>query len=163
MLCRNQPLIKGYPPIVIQYADFMSSIFCKIIDGDLPSRMVWEDDKCVAILDIRPLAPGHVLVIPRVETDQWTDLAPDLASHLMTVAHSIGRAQMRVFSPARIGMVIAGFEVPHAHMHVVPVNSMSDLDFELVNPNPDQGELDSHLEQLRESLEDAGYASVCKR
>ena len=141
----------------------MSSIFCKIIDGDLPSRMVWEDEQCVAILDIRPLADGHVLVIPRVETDHWTDLAPDLATHLMSVAHTIGRAQMRVFSPARIGMVIAGFEVPHAHVHVVPVNSMADLDFELVNPNPDQAELDEHLTALRAALSDAGYSSVSKR
>lgn len=125
--------------------------------------MLWEDDQCVAILDIRPLAEGHVLVIPRVETDQWTDLAPDVVTHLMTVAHSIGRAQMRVFSPERIGMVIAGFEVPHAHVHVVPVNSMSDLDFELVNPNPDQAELDQQLEALRAALTDAGYSSVCKR
>ena len=141
----------------------MSSIFSKIIDGELPSRMLWEDKECVAILDIRPLASGHVLVIPRVETDQWTDLSPDTAAHLMKVAHSIGRAQMRVFAPERIGLVIAGFEVPHAHLHVVPVNAMSDLDFALVNPNPDQGELDEQLEALRSALEDAGYSSVSRR
>ena len=117
----------------------------------------------MAILDIRPLASGHVLVIPRVETDQWTDLSPDTAAHLMKVAHSIGRAQMRVFAPERIGLVIAGFEVPHAHLHVVPVNAMSDLDFALVNPNPDQGELDEQLEALRSALEDAGYSSVSRR
>ncbi len=125
--------------------------------------MLWEDDDCVAFLDVRPLAPGHVLVVPRQETDQWTDLGPKLAGHLTEVGHAIGRAQMTVFTPARIGLVIAGFEVPHAHMHVVPINGMGDLDFALANGNPDQGELDSQLEQLRAALRDAGHSTVSNR
>ena len=125
--------------------------------------MLWEDDDCVAFLDVRPLAPGHVLVVPRQETDQWTDLGPKLAGHLTEVGHDIGRAQMTVFTPARIGLVIAGFEVPHAHMHVVPINGMGDLDFALANGNPDQGELDSQLEQLRAALRDAGHSTVSNR
>ena len=120
-------------------------------------------DSCVAFLDVRPLAPGHVLVVPRQETDQWTDLGPKLAGHLTEVGHAIGRAQMTVFTPARIGLVIAGFEVPHAHMHVVPINGMGDLDFALANGNPDQGELDSQLEQLRAALRDAGHSTVSNR
>ncbi len=125
--------------------------------------MLWEDDQCVAILDIRPLAPGHVLVIPRTETDQWTDLSPDLCAHLTRVAHTIGRAQMQVFAPSRIGLVIAGFEVPHAHIHVVPVNGMADLDFGLVNANPEPDELDSQLKALRTELESAGHSSTARR
>ena len=125
--------------------------------------MLWEDDDCVAFLDVRPLAPGHVLVVPRQETDQWTDLGPKLAGHLTEVGHAIGRAQMTVFTPARIGLAIAGFEVPHAHMHVVPINGMGDLDFALANGNPDQGELDSQLEQLRAALRDAGHSTVSNR
>lgn len=125
--------------------------------------MLWEDDDCVAFLDVRPLASGHVLVVPRQETDQWTDLGPKLAGHLTEVGHAIGRAQMTVFTPARIGLVIAGFEVPHAHMHVVPINGMGDLDFALANGNPDQGELDSQLEQLRAALRDAGHSTVSNR
>ncbi len=125
--------------------------------------MLWEDDECVAFLDVRPLAPGHVLVVPRQETDQWTDLGPGLVAHLTSVAHSIGRAQMSVFSPARIGMVVAGFEVPHAHIHVVPINHMGDLDFTLANANPDQSELDVQLEQLRTALTEAGHSSVSSR
>ena len=125
--------------------------------------MLWEDDDCVAFLDVRPLAPGHVLVVPRQEMDQWTDLGPKLAGHLTEVGHAIGRAQMTVFTPARIGLVIAGFEVPHAHMHVVPINGMGDLDFALANGNPDQGELDSQLEQLRAALRDAGHSTVSNR
>ncbi len=141
----------------------MASIFSRIIDGNIPSRMVWEDEACVAFLDVRPLAPGHVLVVPRLETDQWTDLGPGLAAHMTEVGHAIGRAQMTVFAPARIGMVIAGFEVPHAHMHIVPINGMRDLDFALANGNPDQGELDMHLEQLRSALTNAGHSSVSSR
>lgn len=141
----------------------MASIFSRIIDGDIPSRMIWEDEECVAFLDVRPLAPGHVLVVPRQETDLWTDLGPALAAHMTEVGHAIGRAQMTVFEPARIGMVIAGFEVPHAHMHIVPINGMGDLDFALANANPDQGELDSHLEQLRSALTEAGHPSVSSR
>ena len=141
----------------------MPSIFSRIIDGDIPSRMLWEDDECVAFLDVRPLAPGHVLVVPRQETDQWTDLSPATTAHLTEVAQKIGRAQMSVFSPARIGLVIAGFEVPHAHVHVVPINGMGDLDFALANPNPDQGELDQWLAALRTTLNEAGHSSVSSR
>ncbi len=125
--------------------------------------MLWEDDDCVAFLDVRPLAPGHVLVVPRLETDQWTDLGPALAGHLTEVAHAIGRAQMAAFSPARIGLVIAGFEVPHAHLHVVPINGMANLDFANANPNPDQGELDEQLAALRDALTNAGHYSVSSR
>ena len=122
--------------MVAAYDVAMASIFTKIINGDIPSRMVWEDEECVAFLDVRPLAPGHVLVVPRQETDQWTDLGPAQAAHLTEVAHAIGRAQMVAFSPARIGLLIAGFEVPHAHMHVVPINNMSNLCLLYTSPSP---------------------------
>ncbi|MGI9605640.1 MAG: HIT family protein [Acidimicrobiales bacterium] len=135
----------------------MASIFSRIIDGEIPSRMVWTDDVCVAFLDVRPLAPGHVLVVPREETDQWTDLARGTAGHLMEVGHAIGRAQRAVFSPARIGLMIAGFEVPHTHLHVVPMNSMAQLDFSNADPTPDQSSLDDHLERLCAALTDAGH------
>ena len=125
--------------------------------------MLWEDDDCVAFLDVRPLAPGHVLVVPRQETDQWTDLGPALAGHMTEVGHAIGRAQMKVFSPSRIGLIVAGFEVPHAHLHVVPINTMADLDFSNANPNPIQSELDEHLVELRSALTDAGHYSVSSR
>ncbi|NDH23794.1 MAG: HIT family protein, partial [Actinobacteria bacterium] len=71
----------------------MPSIFTRIIAGEIPARFVWTDDACVAFLDVRPLAHGHVLVVPRVEVDQWTDLDAATAAHLMTVAHRIGQAQ----------------------------------------------------------------------
>lgn len=141
----------------------MASIFSKIIDGQIPSRMLWEDDICVSFLDVRPLAPGHALVVPRQETDLWTDLGATTAAHLTEVAHAIGRAQMATFSPARIGLMIAGFEVPHTHLHVVPMNSMAELDFTLADGNPDQESLDNYLELLRTELDGAGHSAVSRR
>lgn len=141
----------------------MASIFSKIIDGAIPSRMLWEDDVCVSFLDVRPLAPGHALVVPRQECDLWTDLGASSAAHLTEVAHAIGRAQMAVFSPARIGLMIAGFEVPHTHLHVVPMNSMAQLDFTHANPNPDQELLDEYLVSLRSALTDAGHSATASR
>jgi histidine triad (HIT) family protein len=120
----------------------VASIFTRIIDGEIPGRFLWQDDICVAVLDVRPLARGHALVIPRAEVDQWTDLPADTAAHLMTVAHAIGNAQKTLLSPARIGLMIAGFEVPHVHVHVVPMNSMAALDFGQADTNPDQADLD---------------------
>jgi diadenosine tetraphosphate (Ap4A) HIT family hydrolase len=141
----------------------MTGIFSKIIDGQIPSWMLWEDEVCVSFLDVRPLAAGHALVVPREETDLWTDLSAQTAAHLVEIGHSIGRAQMAVFSPARIGLMIAGFEVPHTHVHVVPMRSMADLDFANVNPNPDEAQLDSQLTQLRDALRSTGHSSVSSR
>ena len=130
----------------------MASIFTMIMNGDIPARMLHEDDVCVSFLDVRPLAPGHALVVPRAEIDQWTDLPAETVAHVMSVAHQVGNAQKAVFSPARIGLMIAGFEVPHAHIHVVPMNSMAQLDFANANTSPDTAEMDQHLAQLREAL-----------
>jgi len=128
------------------------TIFTRIIDGEIPSRFVHSDDVCVAFMDVRPLAPGHVLVVPRAEVDQWTDLETDTVAHLMTVAHRVGQAQRDVLSPARIGLMIAGFEVPHVHVHVVPMNDMADLDFRQADPAPDQVEVERIHAALCEAL-----------
>ena len=130
----------------------MPTIFTRIIDGEIPSRFVYSDDVCVAFMDVRPLAPGHVLVVPRAEVDQWTDLETDTVAHLMTVAHRVGQAQRDVLSPARIGLMIAGFEVPHVHVHVVPMNDMADLDFRQADPAPDQVEVERIHAALCEAL-----------
>ena len=131
----------------------MASIFTRIIDGEIPGRFVWKDDVCVAFLDVRPLARGHVLVVPRAEVDQWTDLDADTVTHLTSVAHRIGQAQKALLSPARIGLMIAGFEVPHVHVHVVPMNGMGDLAFAQADVSPDQADLDALREQLAAALE----------
>lgn len=112
----------------------MPSIFTRIIDGELPGHFVWHDDDCVAFLSIAPIREGHTLVVPRVEVDHWLDLDPGLAAHLMTVAQRVGRAQQDVFAPARVGLIIAGMEVPHTHLHVIPIDRESDLHFENARP-----------------------------
>lgn len=107
----------------------MATIFTRIIEGEIPGTFVWRDERAVAFLSINPLAPGHTLVVPVAEVDHWVDLPADLAAHLFDVAHRIARAQQAAFSPARVGLVIAGYEVPHAHLHVVPTEHMGHLDF----------------------------------
>jgi diadenosine tetraphosphate (Ap4A) HIT family hydrolase len=139
----------------------MASIFTRIIDGELPGRFVWSDDHAVAMLDIRPLHAGHVLVIPRAEVDHWIDLEPELNAHLMTIAAHIGRAQVAVVPCARIGLLIAGFEVPHTHLHVIPVDAMGDFDFSRADTDPDPAVLDELTERLRAELRRQGHdASV---
>lgn len=130
----------------------MASIFTRIIDGEIPARMVWSDDVCVAFLDVRPLNRGHVLVVPRVEIDHWVDLDPDVVAHLTGVAQRVAAAQQRVLSPPRVGLMIAGFEVPHVHLHVVPMEGMEHLDFAQADPDPDPDDLDELAERLRAEL-----------
>ena len=122
------------------------------MDGELPADFVWKDDLCVAFLSNRPLRPGHTLVVPRVEIDHWLDLEPELLARLMSTAQAIGRAQMAVFKPARIGMVLVGLEVPHVHFHVVPIRGPRDLDFDNQDPNPDPIMMKKAGESLREKL-----------
>jgi histidine triad (HIT) family protein len=138
----------------------MSTLFTRIIDGELPGRFVWRDDRCVAFLSINPIQPGHTLVVPIAEVDQWTDLPADLAEHLMRVSHVIGQIQMDVFGPARVGLVIAGFEVPHCHVHVIPTRSMADLDFHNAVQDPDPTSLDDAADRLRAALAGAGHAEA---
>lgn len=136
----------------------MASIFTRIIRGELPARFVWQDPQCVAFLSIAPLRPGHTLVVPRQEVDHWLDAEPELASHLMTTAQAIGRAQMAAFHPARVGMVIAGLEVPHLHLHVVPIRDMQDLDFANADTHPDAGVMDEAAEAIRRELKAMGFS-----
>ncbi len=135
----------------------MATIFTKIINGDIPGRFVWADDVCIAMLDVRPLHHGHVLVIPRVEIDHWIDLPSETAAHLMTVAHTVGKAQKEVVGAARIGLMIAGFEVPHTHVHVVPIDGMGDLDFRNAETSPRADRLNAVANELRAALRDAGH------
>jgi histidine triad (HIT) family protein len=137
----------------------MPSIFSRIITGEIPGRLVWDDDICVAMIDIRPLHVGHSLVIPKAEVDHWIDLEAGTAAHLMAVAREIGRAQAAAFPCQRIGMVIAGFEVPHAHLHVVPTDSMADLDFRNADPSVPAAELDQAAAALRQALNDLGHGA----
>lgn len=138
----------------------MATIFTRIIDGELPGRFVWRDEHCVAFLSINPLREGHTLVVPRVEVDHWVDLDPGTTAHLMLVARSIGEAQMDAFAPTRIGLMIAGLEVPHTHLHVVPMDGVHDLDFDNAATDADPTALDAAAERIRVALRARGVAAV---
>jgi len=136
----------------------MATVFTKIIEGEIPGRFVWRDDRAVVFLTIAPITPGHVLVVPIDEVDHWVDLDPDLAAHLIRVAREVGRAQMQVFEPRRIGVIIAGLEVPHCHLHLVPINVEAELSFSRAEHDPDPAALDDAADRLRGALSDLGHA-----
>ena len=138
----------------------MTTIFTRIIDGELPGTFVWRDDVCVAFLSIVPLRPGHTLVVPRAEVDHWIDLPAETNAHLVGVAHEIGAAQMDAFVPARIGLIIAGLEVPHTHLHVVPIDAERDLSFANADPDTTAEALAAAGTKLRAALSARGASGV---
>jgi histidine triad (HIT) family protein len=140
----------------------VGSVFSRIIAGELPARFVWKDDRSVAFLSNRPLRPGHTLVVPRLEVDHWLDLDPDLLAHLTATAQAIGKAQMAVFKPARIGMMLAGLEVAHVHFHVVPIRGLHDLDFGNQDPNPAAAAMDRAADAIRRELRRLGFAEALR-
>jgi histidine triad (HIT) family protein len=107
----------------------MASIFSKIIDGSLPSYKIAEDDQFIAFLDIAPLVKGHVLIVPKVEIDKFYDLDPSFLSKWLVFAQPIAKAIEAAIPCKRVGMSVVGIEVPHAHLHLVPLNSADDLNF----------------------------------
>ena len=131
----------------------MPTIFSRIIAGEIPGTFVWRDDRCVAFLSINPMAPGHTLVVPVEEIDHWIDAPPDLNLHLFAVAHEIGRAQQRAFGCTRVGLIVAGYEVPHAHIHVVPTNDMSELSFANAAASVERDDLEAWGSAIRNALE----------
>jgi histidine triad (HIT) family protein len=140
----------------------MPSLFTRIINGELPGRFVWRDDKAVAFLTIQPLAPGHTLVVPREEVDHWIDLDPSLAQHLMAVSQSVGQAIQEAFKPQKVGLIIAGLEVRHVHLHVVPINAIGDLNFDRQEKNPDPKMLDESAERIRAALRELGFTQAAE-
>jgi histidine triad (HIT) family protein len=138
----------------------VASLFTRIINGELPGRFVWRDDRAVAFLTIQPLKPGHALVVPIQEVDHWLDLSPDLAQHLTHVSQQVGKAIDRAFAPAKVGLIIAGLEVSHVHLHVTPIHELQDLNFANADPNPDPVEMDAAAEKIRAALRELGCAEV---
>jgi histidine triad (HIT) family protein len=134
----------------------MSTIFSRIIRGDAPAHIVWEDDLVVAFLDNHPQTPGHVLIVPRSETDRWTDLSLDEHDRMFRAAREIGRAQLREYRCERIGLVIAGYHVPHAHIHVFPTGDISAFDFSRLPPAKSVEELATEAARMRNALRRAG-------
>jgi histidine triad (HIT) family protein len=136
------------------------SVFAKIISGDLPGRFVWNDERVVAFLTIAPIRPGHVLVVPVQQIDRWTEVPPRLWSELMDVSHVIGGAIEEAFDCERVGLMVAGLEVPHCHVHLLPIRSEADLDFQKADHSPDAAALDDAAERIRAALRAAGHSQV---
>ena len=139
------------------------SVFTMIINGDLPGHFVWRDEQAVGFLSINPICRGHTLIVPTAEVDHWIDLPPDTNRHLMGVAHSVASVQQDLFEPVRVGLIIAGFEVPHTHLHVLPMSSMADIDFANADMAADHGELAQVANELREALAAAGHGEATDR
>lgn len=131
----------------------MASIFTKIIDGDIPCHKIAESDKFLAFLDINPLIMGHILVVPKIEVDYIFDLEDDLLANMIVFSKNIAIVLKRAVPCKRIGVAIIGLEVPHAHIHLVPLDKMSDIDFTKTKLNPSHQELASTATTIRSFLD----------
>jgi histidine triad (HIT) family protein len=139
------------------------SLFTKIIRGEVPGRFVWRDERAVGFLTIAPLRPGHTLVVPIEEIDHWLDVPPELMQHLTWVAQKIGQAVQRTFRPEKVGLMIAGLEVRHVHLHLVPIHSLGDLDFAKADTKATPAALDAAAERVRAALREAGHREVADK
>lgn len=128
-----------------------------IIDGQIPGRFAWADDTCVVFATIEPICDGHLLVVPRKEVARYTDLDSDTWTHLADVARIIGQAGECAYEGSRAMLIVAGLEVPHVHIHVVPAYKEGDLSFANARPASDE-ELDTAVTRMREALVKLGYS-----
>jgi diadenosine tetraphosphate (Ap4A) HIT family hydrolase len=130
----------------------MSSVFSLILQRKIPGHFVFEDDNVFAIMTINPIAKGHVLVIPTQEVDEWTNVDESTRQELFTSAHRIAEAQKQIFPCERVALIIAGFEVPHCHLHLIPASSMQDVSFSNAAASVDHDELAKFAEQISQQL-----------
>lgn len=130
----------------------MATVFTKIINRELPGRFVYEDDEVVAFLTIAPITVGHTLVVPRAEIDNWQDIDASVFSRVMEVSQLIGKAVVKAFPADRAGVIIAGLEVPHLHVHVFPTSDLSDFGFANADQNPSPDSLDDAQVKIKAAL-----------
>ncbi|MDF1570331.1 MAG: HIT family protein [Bacteroidales bacterium] len=130
----------------------MATIFTKIINGEIPSYKIAEDDRFLAFLDIHPLAKGHTLVVPRVETDYLFDLEDDLLGEMMKFAKKVALAIDKTMDCKRVGVAVLGLEVPHAHIHLCPINDLYDIEFSKPKLKLSEEEFRSIAEKIRAAL-----------
>lgn len=130
----------------------MTTLFSRIIAGDLPGHFVHRETSAVVFMTINPIATGHALVVPTAEVDQWTDLDAATRSRLFDIAHAVGEAQKKAFRCERIGLIIAGFEVPHCHVHVIPANGMGDVSFANAAAQVDPSDLAAAAQEISRHL-----------
>ncbi|MGF7235514.1 MAG: HIT family protein [Frankia sp.] len=130
----------------------MPTVFTRIMNHELPGRIVHEDAQNVAFLTIAPIKPGHTLVVPRLEIEHWIDLPDEASASLWATAAVVGRALDTVFRPKKVGAMLLGLEVPHVHIHLLPINAESEADFRLADQQPDPAQLDDVAERIRRAL-----------
>ena len=130
----------------------MASIFTRIIQGEIPCYKISESEKFFAFLDINPLARGHTLVIPKQETDYYFDLDDDLLAEMQVFSKKIARAIDSVMDCKRVGVAVLGLEVPHAHLHLIPVNSLVDIEFSRPKLQLSPEEFEEIAEKIRTAL-----------
>ncbi|MEM6359326.1 MAG: HIT family protein [Bacteroidota bacterium] len=130
----------------------MPSIFTRIINREIPGHILAEDDQHIAFLDINPLAVGHCLVVPKREVDYVFDLEDDELANLNLFAKRVAKAIELAVPCLRIGVAIIGLEVPHTHIHLVPLNTMDDIDFSRPKLNPSEDELSEVAQKIRKAL-----------
>ena len=130
----------------------MTTIFTRIIQGEIPGTFVYKDEACVAFMSINPMADGHVLVVPRDEVDHWVDLSPYIASHLFEVSHRISRALSIAFPCEKVGLIIAGYEVNHCHIHLIPTTNIGQLSFANAATSVARSTLEAHAEKITKAL-----------
>jgi len=129
----------------------MASIFTKIINGDIPSYKIAEDENYFAFLDINPLAKGHTLVIPKKEVDYIFSVEDDLLKGLFTFSKKVALAIEKIIPCKRIGLTIIGLEVPHAHVHLIPINSIYDMDFKQPKLKLESAEFEAIASSIRDA------------
>ena len=137
----------------------MSTVFTKIISGEFSGMFAWADEVCVVFATIEPISDGHMLVVPRQEVVAFTQADDALLAHLMKVAAIIGRAQEKAFEGSRAALIIAGFDVPHLHLHVIPAWGEAELSFANANGDATPDELVVATEQVREALRAQGHGT----
>jgi histidine triad (HIT) family protein len=138
----------------------VATVFSRIIAGELPGTFVWRDDRCAVLMSINPIAAGHALVVPIDEIDHWLDAPADLTAHLFEVSRIIGLAQQEAFDCRRVGVIVAGYEVPHLHVHVIPTDSMADVAFANAAPWVDPADLEAAAARIRAQLRAMGRPEV---
>jgi len=138
----------------------MATLFTRIIEGDLPGCFVWKDDVAVGFMSIAPLKPGHTLIVPRAEVDHWLDLDADVMQHVTRVSQSVGRAIQAGFDPVKVGTLILGLEVPHVHVHVVPIWGPNDLDFGQADHAASSDDIEAAARTIRAELRKLGCPEV---
>jgi histidine triad (HIT) family protein len=130
----------------------MASVFSKIISGEIPSYKIDENDQCVAFLDVSPLTKGHVLVVPKTEVDLLFDLEKSDYEAVHAMAKLVAKAIQKASDCKRVGSAVIGLEVPHAHVHLVPINTIGDLDFTKARVQFSQDEFIKTAEEIRNFL-----------